>query len=527
MKTHKHYSLPVLTALLGLTTCTNQNDDKSVETKLQDQIERPNIIWIYADDHDQRAISAYDSKLIKTPHIDRIANEGMLFSNSFVTNSISSPCRAVILTGKHSHLNGVSNNKTPFDGSQQTFQKLLQKAGYQTALVGKWHLHTYPEGFDYWNMLPGHGNYYDPQFIENGDTIETEGYITDITMDFALDFLKNRRDKKKPFCLMLHNKAPHGPWMPNPKHLKLFKNDTIEVPHTFFDTCTLRGTAACEQKIEIYDNFMRKKTLRKMYQKQGDSIITEKWLEWLYSLLDKQEQKMFDDAYLKENTAFLEADLTKKQAALWLYQRYIKDYLRCVTSIDENVGRLLNYLDNNNLSENTIVFYSSDQGFYLGDYGWYDKRFMYEISMRTPLLVRWPKVIKPKSVCNAMVQNLDMAETFLNIAGAPIPEDMQGISILPLLTGETKKINRDALYYHYNDFPHFHNIYPHYGIRTQKHKLMYFYTLKEWEYYNLETDPNETENQYDNPDFENIIDKLKTKLDSLRRYYKDTIGSGV
>jgi arylsulfatase A-like enzyme len=519
----KHSEKAALGVLL-LASCMSPQAKKEVKEK---QHKQPNIIWIYADDHDQRAISAYGSELINTPNIDRIANEGMVFQNSFVTNSICAPCRAVILTGKHSHLNGVSDNKTHFDGRQQTFPKLLQKAGYETALVGKWHLHTYPTGFDYWNMLPGHGNYYDPRFIENGDTIETEGYITDVTTDFALSYLQEKRNKQKPFCLMLHNKAPHGPWMPKPEHLALFKNDSLPVPDNFFADCSLRGIPACEQMIEIYDNFMRKKTLPKMYLKEDGEIQTDKWLIWLYSLLDEQEQNMFDKAYLDGNREFIKKDLTKKEEALWLYQRYIKDYLRCVASIDENVGRLLDYLDESGLSENTVVFYSSDQGFYLGDYGWYDKRFMYEISMRTPLIARWPGAIKPGSACTEMVQNLDMAETFLDIAGVSIPGEMQGFSLKPLMTGAKKTLNRDALYYHYNDFPHFHNVYPHYGIRTATEKLIHFYTIDEWEYYNLEEAPDETINTYNNTENKDNISELKKRLKQLQKMYRDTSAMNI
>ena len=479
----------------------------------------PNIIWIYADDHDQRAISAYSDRLVQTPNIDRIAGEGILFSRSFVTNSICAPCRAVLLTGKHSHLNGVSGNRAPFDGSQQTFPKLLQKEGYRTALVGKWHLHSLPTGFDYWNILPGQGNYYNPRFIEMGDTSVRNGYVTDVTTEIALEFLKSREEEDRPFCLMLHQKAPHGPWMPAPEDLLRYRDHSFPVPATFFSDCSLRGTAACEQNIEIHDRFAEKPTLAKMYDRKPDTLMAPDWLRWLISRLSEEEQALFDSCYLADNRRFLQSETGDSAAALWYYQRYIRDYIRCVEAIDENVGRVLDYLDKSGLAENTIVFYSSDQGFYLGDHGWYDKRFMYDISMSTPLLARWPGRIEPGSVCDELVQNLDMAQTMLDLAGAEIPANMQGISLLPLLTGETGSSQRSALYYHYYEHPHFHNVYPHYGIRTHTSKLIHFYTLDEWEFYDLESDPQELINQIGNPRYRPLIDSLRSELFRLQEHY--------
>ena len=512
----KKLSKITLLPLAGLAACGGADKSDSDSTK-----DRPNIIWIYADDHDQRAISAYGGTLIETPNIDKLAKEGMLFENSFVTNSICAPCRAVILTGKYSHLNGVRDNKAAFDTANQTFPELLQRAGYNTAFVGKYHLKTSPEGFDYWNKLPGQGHYYDPHFIENGDTIRVNGYVTDITTDFALRFLDEKRDKSKPFMLMLQNKAPHGPWMPAPRHLSLYKNDTFPVPETFFHDCSKRGTPACEQDMNIYKKFTERQTLMKMYDKQGDSIITEKWLSWLYSLLEKEEQQMFDDAYLEENRAYNKANFTQKEKEIWAYQRYIKDYLRCIKAIDENVGRVLQYLEDNGLEDNTIVMYSSDQGFYLGEFGWYDKRFMYEKSLRTPLIVKWPGVTKPGSKSKEMVLNLDMAETFIDIAGAKIPGDMQGKSLVPLLKEKNDKFSRDAIYYHYYEFPKPHHVYPHYGVRTRDKKLIHFYTIDEWEFYDLGKDPQELENKIDKSKYQEDIKDLKIKIIELQKKYKD------
>ncbi len=503
-----------LIPLAGLAACTGQSD------KQESQSERPNIIWIYADDHDQRAISVYSDKLIETPNIDRLANEGMLFENSFVTNSISAPCRAVLLTGKHSHLNGVRDNHMPFDGAQQTFPKLLQKAGYETAIIGKWHLHSTPTGFDYWHTLPGHGHYRDPQFVDNGDTIQIEGYLTDITTDVAIEYLENKRDKQKPFTLLLHNKAPHSPFMPAIRHLDMFKGDSMPVPATFFHDCKKRGTAACDNSLWMYDLY-KNDALAKVYDKKGDSIVANKWLSWMYSKMNKEEQEKFDSTYLPENRELFrnKESMTDKEKALWSYQRYIKEYLRCIKAIDENVGRLLDYLDKSGLAENTIVFYSSDQGFYLGDFGWMDKRMMYEISMRTPLIARWPGKVEPRSTCSGMVQNLDIAETFLDIAGTQIPADMQGLSILPLLTSEKERLERDALYYHYYGSG---NIYAHYGIRTKTQKLIHFYTLDEWEFYDLEKDPQELTNDIEKTQYQEDIKTLKIKLKALQKKYKDT-----
>jgi len=485
--------------------------------------EAPNIIWFYADDLDQEAISAYGSELITTPNIDRIAEEGMLFRNSFVSNSICAPARAVIQTGLFSHLNGVKGNKVAFDSSLVTFPKVLQAQGYQTALIGKWHLKSVPSGFDHWIKLPGQGNYYDPVFVRNGDTVHTKGYVTDQVGKFALEFIGNQRKEDQPFCLLVQFKAPHSPWMPAPRYLDKFKNDTFPVPETFFADWSLGGKPAMEQDMRIYGTMTRNGTLTKMYDKQGDSIIGHPWLTWLYSLLNKEEQARFDDAYLEENRRFMAAGLTEKEEAAWYYQRYIRDYLRCVAAVDENIGLVLESLDELGLADNTLVMYSSDQGFYLGENGWYDKRFMYDKSMRTPLLARWPAVIQPGTVNDALVQNIDMAETFIDVAGAHIPDQMQGISLLPLMKDPDYHTGRDALYYHYYEFPKPHHVYPHYGIRTETEKLIFFYTIDHWEYYNLGEDPAELVNRYTEPEYSENIKALKKRLQELRIQYGDTI----
>jgi len=481
---------------------------------------RPNIVFIYPDDHAYQAISAYGGRLATvapTPNIDRIADQGMLFRNSFVTNSICAPCRAVILTGKHSHLNGVRVNGDRFDDSQPTFPKLLQQAGYQTAIIGKWHLRSDPAGFDYWDVLPGQGHYYNPDFLTPWGTEQVHGYVTDIITDKALRWLGRERDKSKPFLLMVQHKAPHREWEPGPDHLTTFDDVTIPEPETLFDSYEGRGSAAKKQDMTIADT-MRLDTDLKVWPKEppdsGDRART-------HGRMYGDQREMWDAAYGPKNEAFRKANLDGEQLVRWKYQRYMKDYLRCIASIDDNVGRLLEFLDESELADNTVVVYSSDQGFYLGEHGWFDKRFMYEESLRTPLLVKWPGVIRPGSESMELVQNLDMAETFLDMADAEIPPDMQGSSLVPLMKGQTPADWRKSIYYHYYEGEDaVHNVYKHYGVRTDRYKLIYFYTLDEWEFYDLEKDPHEMQSQYDNPEYAAIIREMKAELKRLRKQYE-------
>jgi len=466
---------------------------------------RPNIIFIMTDDHASHALSCYGSKINKTPNLDRIAKEGMLFKNSFCTNSICAPCRAVILTGKYSHINGVIDNRKKFDGSQQTFPKLLQKAGYQTAMIGKWHLKTDPTGFDYWNVLPGQGTYYNPAMIEMGQRKKYTGYTTDIITDHCLKWLKERKPEK-PFCLMYHHKAPHRRWEPGPKHLTMYDDVTIPEPDNLFDDYSNRGRAAKEQDMSI-EKTMDKRDLKLVTP--GD--------------LNPEQKKLWDAAYNPKNEAFEKANLQGKDLVRWKYQRYIKDYLRCIASVDDNVGRLLDYLDESGLAENTVVFYTADQGFYLGDHGWFDKRFMYEESLRMPLLVRYPKEIKPGSVNEDIVLNLDFAPTFLDFAGVAKPPDMQGRSIRGLLRRKRSKDWRKSMYYHYYEYPAVHSVKRHYGVRTERYKLIHFYNdIDEWELYDLRKDPREMKNVFNDPAYAGIVKKLKAELQRLRKKYKDT-----
>jgi len=464
--------------------------------------ERPNILFIFTDDHAAQAVGCYGSKINQTPHLDRIAREGMLFRNCFVTNALCGPSRACILTGKYSHLNGFFMNGDRFDGSQQTFPKLLQNAGYQTAIVGKWHLETDPTGFDHWEVLVGQGTYYNPVLIQNGVRKKFTGYVTDIITDRAIDWL-DRRDASKPFLLMYQHKAPHREWEPGPQNLNLFQDRTIPEPATLFDDYTGRTSAAHLQDMTIAKT-MTPKDLKLV---PPPNLTPEQLETW-------------NAAYTSENDAFHAAKLEGDDLVRWKYQRYLKDYLRCIASVDDNVGRMLDYLDRTGLAKNTIIVYSSDNGFFLGEHGWFDKRFMYEESLRVPLMVRWPGVVQPGSVNGDLVSNLDFAETFLDAAGVAVPDDMQGRSLVPSLKGETPDDWRKAFYYHYYEFladqPTPHMVRRHCGVRTATHKLIHFYQLGEWELFDLEKDPQELRSVYDDPAYADIRQELTDQLTRLR-----------
>jgi len=478
---------------------------------------RPNIVFIFTDDHARQAISAYGGRLAKvapTPKIDRIAKEGILFTRCCVTNSICAPSRAVILTGKHSHLNGVIDNRAVFDGSQQTFPKLLQKEGYQTAIVGKWHLKSEPTGFDYWDVLQGQGHYYNPDFRTPGGKINVIGYATDVITDKALDWLQNKRDKNKPFMMMLQHKAPHREWSPGPKHLTLFDDVTIPEPETLFDDYEGRGTAAKKQDMSIAKTMLLATDLKVTPDKP------DKRFESRFGRMTAEQRRSWDAAYMPKNEAFKKANLEGKELVRWKYQRYMKDYLRCIASVDDNIGRVLDYLDESGLAENTVVIYSSDQGFYLGEHGWFDKRFMYEESFGTPLVARWPGAITPGRVNDDLVSNLDFAQTFLDIAGVEQPADMQGESLKPILLGKTPDNWRKSLYYHYYEYPAVHSVRRHEGVAGKRYKLLHFYDLDEWELYDLKKDPHEMKSEYDNPEYAGIVAELKAELKRLRAYYK-------
>ena len=487
----------------------------------QEKTSPPNIIFIMTDDHSYQTLSAYDDRFIQTPNLDRIARDGAIFKNSFVSNSICAPSRAVMLTGKHSHLNGHINNSVTFDGSQPTFPKYLQNTGYQTALIGKWHLKSLPTGFDYFEVLRGQGDYYNTPFITKDDTIPSQGYVTNVITDKSLDWLV-QRDQTKPFCLLIHHKATHRVWMPDLKYLDSLENHEFPYPETLFDKYVGRDAAAA-QKMSI-DKDMDLVYDLKMLDEEGEiqTKYRDMYAQGRINNLNEDERKIWDDHFNSIIKEFKEAKLKGDDLVKWKYQRYMRDYIRCLISVDDNVGRILDYLDENDLSENTLVVYTSDQGFYMGEHGWFDKRFMYEESMRTPLLMKYPKMIKPGSEINELVQNIDYAPTFLDLAGVTIPQDMQGVSLKPLLLGQADLPGRDALYYHYYEYPNEHMVKRHYGIRTDRYKLIHFYyDIDDWEFYDLKNDPQEMYNLIEDPVYKSTIDSLKVELEKLKKYYKD------
>lgn len=470
----------------------------------------PNIVFIFSDDHAYQAISCYGDarKLNSTPNIDRIAKEGVRFDRCLVPNSICGPSRATVLTGKYSHINGFYNNtNNKFDGSQTTFPKLLQKAGYQTAIVGKWHLVSNPTGFDFWQILPGQGIYYNPPMVRMGEKIKTEGYVTDITTDISLDWL-DKRDKQKPFLLMMQHKAPHREWAPAIRHLNHNNDTAFAEPDTLFDDYANRGYAEKNQDMTLEKTFT-----------PLDAKLTYP------AGMTEEQKKKWDEYYKPRNEAYQKANLSGKELIRWRYQRYMHDYLACVKAVDESVGRMLKYLDENGLTENTIIVYASDQGFFLGEHGWFDKRWIFEESLRTPCVVRYPGVAKAGHHTNKIVSNVDFASTFLEAAGQPIPADIQGKSFLPLLKGETPEHWRKSFYYHYYEYPGPHSVSRHYGVVTETHKLVKFYGSSGQPYtelFNTVSDPKEMKNIFGSTESAAIEKELETELARLRKELKVT-----
>ena len=462
----------------------------------QDKDARPNILFIFSDDHAYQSISAYGSLVNKTPNLDRIANEGMRFDRAFVTNSICGPSRAVVLTGKYGHLNGFVTNGNTFNGNQQTVSKLLQTAGYETAVIGKWHLKSTPIGFDYYHVLIGQGPYYNPPMKTTDGPVNHIGYTTEIITDQTLEYLKERRDPDKPFFLMYQHKAPHRNWQPGPDEINNYNNETVPEPIALFDDYQGRTSAARNQAMTVKEHLTR-------YDLKLDppkNLTPEQLIVW-------------NEAYDRKNAELAKLNLEGDALIRWKYQRYVKDYLRCIDSVDKNVGRVLDYLEESGLAENTIVIYTSDQGWYLGEHGWYDKRWMYEESFRTPLMVRWPGKVKPGTVNTDMVMNLDFAQTFLEIAGAEQPEDMQGASMKPVFEGKTPEDWRESVYYHYYEFPGAHSVAKHNGVRTERYKLIHFYENKEWELFDLKEDPNELNSVYDDPAYACVKKEIMIELE--------------
>lgn len=516
----------ILLITIAFQSCKNKKKEVAVESS-----KRPNIIFIMADDHATQAISVYGhpiSQLAPTPNIDRIANEGAIFKNNFCTNSICGPSRAVILTGKHSHINGFKMNGDRFDGSQQTFPKLLKNAGYKTAVIGKWHLHGIPEGFDYWNILQDQGNYYNPNFVavnpetKKVDTTMIQGYATDIVTEDAIRYLEKIKDDTAPFMMMVQHKAPHRNWMPALRHVNKYDNVKFPVPDTYF-TDHEGSMASKEQSQTIYVDMYEGHDL-KMTKKKGNPELAHNPWKTDFERMTPEQRADWDKAYQPKNDAFHDANLSGKDLDLWKLQRYLQDYLATIAAVDEGVGKILDYLKANNLEENTIVVYTTDQGFYLGEKGWFDKRFMYEESLGMPMLMKFPGAIKPGTKVTALTQNLDFAETFLDFAQVEIPNDMQGKSLKPLLTNTIEDEDfRDAIYYHYYDFPAFHMVKKMYGVRTKRYKLIHVYDdIDEWELYDLETDPSEINNVINDENYDAIEVKLRERLNQLQAEYKVT-----
>jgi arylsulfatase A-like enzyme len=486
--------------------------------QVEEKISQPNVIFIMSDDHAFQAISAYGHNLNQTPNIDRIADEGAIFMKGFVTNSICAPSRAVMLTGKHSFIIGKVDNFQRFDWDQMNFAKLLQSNGYQTAMIGKIHMDGLPQGFDYSMVLPGQGAYYNPDFLVNGETIRIDGYCTEIITESVLDWLQNMRDKDKPFCLLYHQKAPHRNWYPAPKYLTLYDDTTFTPPDNYFDDYVGRGSAAKGQEMEIDGHGRWGHDFKLLTDPEGNQTLFHRQLE----RLNEEQLAQWMAAYEPKNQAFLQAGLEGKELAIWKYNRYIKDYLRTIKSVDDGVGELLDYLKANGLENNTIVIYTSDQGFYLGEHGWFDKRFMYEESFRTPLLIKYPAEIKPGTVIDNLVQNIDFAPTILDYAGADIPEEIQGMSFREIVRGNEVEW-RDALYYTYYEYPGEHAVKRHHGVRTDRYKLIHFYyDVDEWELYDLEKDPAEMQNVYGNPIYSDVQKMLHQRLDEIRVEYGDS-----
>ena len=456
----------------------------------------PNILFIMSDDHAAHAMSCYGSVINETPQLDRIAQGGMRFDNCFCTNSICTPSRATILTGTYNHINGATTLATPLDNDVLTFSKLLQAHGYQTAFVGKWHLgqgpkHE-PKGFDFWRVLPGQGLYHDPEMIDREGRRVFQGYVTDLITDMSLEWLRTR-DKARPFCLLCNHKAPHRHWEPDAKHMQMYRDVKIPEPETFDDDYANRASAA-----------------------------------------EAATMRVARDLNRRDLKADPPEGLTVEEEKSWKYQRYIKDYLRVVASVDDNVGRLLDYLEEEGLTEDTVVIYTSDQGFFLGDHGWFDKRFMYEESLRMPFIVRYPREIKAGTVNDDIMLNVDFAPTFLDFAGIDVPEEFQGRSFRPLLRGQTPSDWRQSMYYRYWMHKAHHNVYAHYGVRTKRYKLIYYYNdalgqpgaidetyAPEWELFDLEEDPYELNSVYDDPAYADVVGELTEELHRLQRELGD------
>lgn len=489
--------------------------------------QRPNIIFIMSDDHDADAISAYNKNLISTPGIDRLANEGMLFTRNFVANSICGPVRATVITGQHSHKNGMKDNRTRFDSSRITLPVIFRQNGYQTAIVGKWHLHSYPVGYDYWKILPGQGLYFEPRFISmKGDTSTHHGYATDVITDEAIKWLDNR-DKNKPFFLQVHHKAPHRYFLAPLKYIEQFHSLSFPEPATLYADTAGHGTAWRLQTMSILrdmklcsDLKVDPKFLTDLPEYKPDSAEIS-YYNTIFNRIPEPDRSKIKKIYEERGMLLRELRPQGKELLKYKYQWYMQDYLACVASVDENVSKLLNYLDQHQLTANTLVIYTGDQGMYLGENGWFDKRWMYDVSMNAPLLMRWPGHIRPSTINTNMTQTIDYAPTMLNAAGIKVPSFMQGLSLVPTITGKQKQLPRHNLYYHFYEYQADHTVLQHLGVRGERYKLIYFYTVNEWELYDLKTDPQEQRNLIHNAAYQKIANQMKKGLLKLRTLYDD------
>lgn len=527
--------------------------------------QRPNIVYIMCDDHAFQCISAYGSpisKLAPTPNIDRIAERGMRFDRAFVENSLSTPSRACLMTGLYSNQNGQRQLGEGIDTTRTFFTEQLQQAGYQTAVVGKWHMGCDPKGFDYYHIYNDQGQYYNPQYRgtdTDGKYIVEEGYSTDLTTDHALSFIEHR-DTNKPFCLLLHHKAPHRNWLANTKYFGMYDNVTFPMPETFYDDYETRGSAVRTQKMSVTKDMRWEQDFK--VPEMLDTANADSWDSYLSLMnevnrMNPEQRIAWGKYYFPRNRRLLEARLTGKELDEWKYQNYIRDYMSVIKSVDESVGRVLDYLDSHGLTDNTIIVYTSDQGFYMGEHGWFDKRFMYEESLRTPLLIAYPGHIQPGTVCNKLVQNIDYAPTFLDLAGVSKPKELPGRSLTPIFkAGDKVKGWRSSIYYHYYDYPTYHMVRKHDGVRTDRYKLIHFYgeggldAVKENKYqrqpgtrehgcmtyltslgyfepkdsavnynelYDLQADPHELNNLYGKPGYEKITKQLQKQLNDYRK----------
>lgn len=489
----------------------------------------PNIIFIMSDDHAKRAVSSYGSDLISTPNIDKIANNGVLFNNAFVTNSICGPSRAVFLTGKFSHINGFMANQDTFNGDQATLPKYLQQAGYYTSVMGKWHLKSTPQGFDEYSILLDQGEYYNPQFYDGTDTTIADGYSTTVITDKAISVLEKQKEHNKPVFLMVHHKAPHRNWMPDTTHLVNGEEKIYPIPESFYDNYEGRSAAATEQDMRVDDMFLGmdlKLFLENGMEDEtgtGGNSTAPSYQWWLrdYNRMNDAQKAAWDSYYEPIIEEFFATEKTGNDLLEWKFQRYMNDYLKSIQSVDDNIGRVLNYLEENNMTENTLVIYTSDQGFFLGEHGWYDKRFMYEPSLSMPLVMQFPNKIEKGKKVDKLVQNLDLAPTILTAAGLSVPADMQGKPLQNTWENNADEQWREKIYYHYYQNGSWHFVNKHLGIRTDRYKLIYFYDLDAWELYDLQEDPEETDNLYNTEKYEALGDSLKQELNELIVQYDD------